>query len=102
MGMDEERAKYRVTISVSSAAEENPVALIQEVPLSMDIEEDGRLRGLTLSDEQVRNICTQKCGSDESEYVVTVQFKKLYKQEQYTQYWTVSEKLNYPEFLDLF
>ena len=76
MGTDEDRRKYRVTISIASAAEENQVSTT-EMPLSLDIAEDDPFRGLILSDEKVNNISTQKCGSHESEYIVSLTLKKL-------------------------
>ena len=76
MGTDEDRRKYRVTISIASAAKENQVSTT-EMPLSLDIKEDEPFRGLILSDEKVNNISTQKCGSHESEYIVSLTLKKL-------------------------
>ena len=56
MGTDEERRKYIVTVSISSAAEEKQISFTW-TPLSVDIEEDDTHRaGLTLSDEQVSDI----------------------------------------------
>ena len=85
MGTDEERSQYRVTISLSSAAEDNAVAHTW-MPLAVDMEEDNAYKGLTLSDEQVSDICTQKCGSNDSEYAVTLHFKKLDKYEAHVQH----------------